>query len=54
MRRFSAGDTDFAGGEYECRSAWFTDAHDDGRESTGVEFGVTASECNLFEIESFS
>lgn len=48
MGAFGARDDHAAGGEEEGRGAWFTQAHDDGGEAAGVEFGVAAAEGYLF------
>ena len=48
MRRLGPGDDQFAGTEYQCRGLGFAQSHDDGGEASGIEFGVTTAQRNLF------
>ena len=51
MTRLGPGDDQFAGTEDQCRGLGFAQAHNDGGEASGIEFGVTTAERNLFQIQ---
>ena len=52
VRRFDSRDAHFPRGKNEGRGLWFSQSHNDGTKSTGIEFRISTLECNLFQIQT--